>query len=382
MCEFFKYILLVICLVTAACIESQGTKKPSKENTLLEKKITSMERELDSLKNVGKPSVGIPELYKEVKKGVFIIYAKGQDGISQGTGFFLNENGTAISNYHIFENADSAIVILDDKSLHLINKIYEYDKVNDFVVFQVDNLVSSCHALSIADDNSEIGATCFAIGNPRGYTQTLTIGNISSYREEGQLIQTTAEITFGSSGGPLFNDRGQVIGITTSGVGDANINFAINIDKIPYSKYVGGSQVHSGITGENSKSFMNLSDEEIASIINEYYSSFFDRDYSRLSSLYAPILDRFYNDFNVPSTVAVHKAQSYWSIFNIGSAQYDINWNTLSILKLREKNDYQVRFNMNYQIVKNNGKHQSYRLIIVMTINSSGKIRSIYEYIV
>jgi len=66
-------------------------------------------------------------------------------------------------------------------------------------------------------------------------SQTLSTGIISGFREDGNLIQTTAEITYGSSGGALFNKRGEVIGMTTSGFGNASLNFAINIKNVDYS---------------------------------------------------------------------------------------------------------------------------------------------------
>lgn len=76
---------------------------------------------------------------------------------------------------------------------------------------------------------TNVGEDVFAIGNPKGLEHTLSKGIVSSYRENNTMIQTTTEITHGSSGGPLFNMQGEVIGITTSGVGEANLNFAMNI---------------------------------------------------------------------------------------------------------------------------------------------------------
>lgn len=81
-----------------------------------------------------------------------------------------------------------------------------------------------------------VGEECFTIGNPKGLNQTLSKGIVSGYRDFNKLIQTTTEITHGSSGGPLFNKKGEVIGITTSGLGEANLNFAINIKEIPLVK--------------------------------------------------------------------------------------------------------------------------------------------------
>lgn len=77
----------------------------------------------------------------------------------------------------------------------------------------------------------------FAIGNPKGLESTLSTGIVSSIRSSDHLIQTTAEITHGSSGGPLFNMKGEVIGITSAGLGEANLNFAVDIRSLNLSGY-------------------------------------------------------------------------------------------------------------------------------------------------
>jgi serine protease Do len=83
-----------------------------------------------------------------------------------------------------------------------------------------------------------IGENIFAIGSPKGLTNSLTKGTISGFRDNHR-IQIDATIDHGSSGGPLFNERGEVIGITTSGLGTGSeLNFAVNIQALPYKKYV------------------------------------------------------------------------------------------------------------------------------------------------
>ncbi|MBU0766148.1 MAG: S1C family serine protease, partial [Bacteroidetes bacterium] len=96
--------------------------------------------------------------------------------------------------------------------------------------------------VKIVTDLPEIGESIFAIGNPEGLEQTLSNGIVSGYRDSEDngkkfYIQTNAAITHGSSGGPLFNSKGEVIGITTMGVQEGSLFFAINIMKIPYWKY-------------------------------------------------------------------------------------------------------------------------------------------------
>ena len=88
-------------------------------------------------------------------------------------------------------------------------------------------------------DKSSIGEDVFAIGSPHSLENSLTKGSISQYRENNR-IQIDATIDHGSSGGPFFNMAGEVIGVTTSKTSgtDAALNFAVDIQSLPYYKYV------------------------------------------------------------------------------------------------------------------------------------------------
>ena len=79
----------------------------------------------------------------------------------------------------------------------------------------------------------EVGARVYAIGNPKGLANTFSEGLISGIREDGEVIQTTAAISAGSSGGPLINAEGEVVGVTTSVlVGGQNLNFAVPTNRV------------------------------------------------------------------------------------------------------------------------------------------------------
>ncbi|MBT7040932.1 MAG: trypsin-like serine protease, partial [Bacteroidetes bacterium] len=86
-----------------------------------------------------------------------------------------------------------------------------------------------------------IGENVFAIGNPLGLEKTLSKGIISGYRgDDNELIQTDTDVTHGSSGGPLFNMRGEVLGITSMVLksGGANLNFAISIELLDLERFL------------------------------------------------------------------------------------------------------------------------------------------------
>jgi serine protease Do len=185
------------------------------------------------------PPNSLGDLFNRHKSAIFLVYTSNDKDTFQGSGFFVSPNGIAVSNYHIFEGTfkgNEVIVTSSGKELH-IKKVLEKNEDKDYIIFKVGD-VRNMNYLSISQAHPAIGEEVFAIGNPRGLEHTLSTGIISGYRREKQLIQTTAEITHGSSGGALLNMKGEVIGITSSGFGEANLNFAINIQKLPLNKFI------------------------------------------------------------------------------------------------------------------------------------------------
>jgi serine protease Do len=181
----------------------------------------------------------LSELYEENRKAVFLIFSTndGSTGV-QGSGFFVSPTGLAVSNKHVFDNYKDHYIKLHDGSILAVSSVVKENENFDYVIFRVNTNGLHANALVIAAHLPKIGDEVFTIGNPKGLEQTLSKGIISSYRESNKYIQTTAEITNGSSGGPLFNMSGQVVGITTSGYGEANLNFAVNIQLLDIAKYL------------------------------------------------------------------------------------------------------------------------------------------------
>ncbi|NLY14678.1 MAG: trypsin-like peptidase domain-containing protein [Gammaproteobacteria bacterium] len=180
------------------------------------------------------------ELYNKYKSSVFLIYTSDGSKGYQGTGFFISRNGLAISNYHVFEGTTKGFEVIQtiDEKQFEISEVLDQSKEHDYIIFRVK--IGDYHIanpIPIVSHTSQIGDDVFAIGNPEGLANTLSKGIISGYRDSNNRIQTTAEITHGSSGGPLMNMDGEVIGITTSGYGEANLNFAINIKTLNLSRF-------------------------------------------------------------------------------------------------------------------------------------------------
>lgn len=149
--------------------------------------------------------------------------------LSLGSGFIV-EPGKVVTNYHVINGGAGGYVILNGFSEK--HKIFGYtviDKVNDLAILSVPTL-SGIPLPLMSKTISEIGEQIYAIGSPQGMIGTISQGIISGIREvdKKHLLQITAPISPGSSGGPVLNNDGQVIGIAvgtlTSG---QNLNFAI-----------------------------------------------------------------------------------------------------------------------------------------------------------
>ena len=148
---------------------------------------------------------------------------------STGSGFFVTEKLIA-TNYHVIEDQSKGSARLVGKSIsYQIKGVIGINKRHDLAILKVD--VEGIKPLSLGDSSVvKIGQKIYVTGNPRGYEGTFSDGIISGFDWEGSIkrIQITAPISRGSSGGPLLNGEGKVVGIVTSSV-DAgqNLNFAI-----------------------------------------------------------------------------------------------------------------------------------------------------------
>jgi|WetSurSiteA1Bulk_404760.scaffolds.fasta_scaffold00080_11 serine protease Do len=179
------------------------------------------------------------ELFRKCKPAVFMIKTIDEGNQYQGTGFFISPGGIAISNYHLFEGKTMGKeeIKLADGSQTTIKDFLARNSEEDYIIFQVE-VNNPVQYLSVSSVEPEIGEEVFAIGNPHGLEHTLSQGIVSGYRQEKMLIQTTAEIAQGSSGGPLMNLQGEVVGITSSTLGEANLNFAVNINLLYLSRFL------------------------------------------------------------------------------------------------------------------------------------------------
>lgn len=174
-----------------------------------------------------------------------LIYDYEGNKIGHGSGFFIDDKGTVVTNYHVIENAYSLKVNTDINGL---KKTYDVELISkaseskDLAILTITNSESRLFPyLTLAKNYPSKGEDCWAIGTPASelYMNTVSKGLVSNIITSTSpiIIQTNAEITHGSSGGALINSKGEVIGITSAGDltedgARANINFAIWVGEL------------------------------------------------------------------------------------------------------------------------------------------------------
>jgi hypothetical protein len=182
------------------------------------------------------PRKDIPTIAKAANGAIVtIITATNDKPIAQGTGFLVSADGVIVTNYHVIETGNVAVVKFPDDTAFLVDGVLATDKVRDLAIIKIHGKPFRTLALGDSDD-IQVGEEVVAIGNPLSLESTVSNGIISGVRtskeQGGKFLQTTAPISPGSSGGPLFNMRGDVVGINTLYLeGGENLNFAIPINE-------------------------------------------------------------------------------------------------------------------------------------------------------
>lgn len=171
------------------------------------------------------------EIFKKHASSVVTIYVENRDETyGLGSGFFVEKNGMILTNSHVIANATDMMVRLYDGRALPIIKVVAQDPEADLALIQVG--AADIKPLVIAQKLPDVGETVTVIGAPAGYSHTLTDGSLSAVGrgEKGKFIQISAPISPGSSGSPVFNSKGEVIGVATlTDRRGQNLNFAPSI---------------------------------------------------------------------------------------------------------------------------------------------------------
>ncbi len=225
-CVFFTFLL--------SGGESSDEKYPvSNGNTSLSKK--RMPGKSDN-KNNG--IMNISDIVKLVQPSVVVVngFKEGRSDFSLGSGFFIDLDGDIITNYHVVNGCDSANIKTYDRKIYKVIGVIGENAEEDLIELSVGIPHDEVSFLSIDMKTPAVGDKVVVIGNPLGFEQTVSDGILSAVRELpdlGKMFQITAPISPGSSGSPVVNMKGKVIGVASLTVkGGENINFAIPIEKL------------------------------------------------------------------------------------------------------------------------------------------------------
>ena len=189
------------------------------------------------------------ELFKELSPSVVTIFVKGQQETMQGggTGFLIDGSGTIATNHHVIAGSKQIRIKFQNGAVFDEIELLVDDSTADLALLRIDPSKSSDGGPKVEappvvlgdSDKVVVGEKAISIGNPLGLEHTLTDGLISSRRlYEGRAwIQMSVPVSPGNSGGPLFNMRGEVIGVTTAQIGAGfgraqNLNLAVPVNDL------------------------------------------------------------------------------------------------------------------------------------------------------
>ncbi len=254
----FMAALLVVCLmvasccVTAAVLNHRWEEKLELWNEVMKNRLAALQTQIDGL-DTGSGSVDAPQIAPDggyTPAQVYDLYVDAvvaiTTDVAMGSGFVVSEDGYIVSNQHVVDGANTIYVTMHSGAEYKA-ELVGYDASNDVSLLKIDAAGLPCVKLG-SSEMLVVGDQVVAIGNPLGeLTATLTVGYISAkdriVTTEGtttNMLQTDAAINSGNSGGPLFNMKGEVIGIITakysgtssSGASIEGIGFAIPIDDV------------------------------------------------------------------------------------------------------------------------------------------------------
>ncbi len=166
-----------------------------------------------------------------------ITYKKTGEALGLGSGFWINEDGHVITNRHVLEGAYRAEIKIAGGRVFNVKKVVGEDEDGDLIRVSTDAPRNVVIPLTVSASFPEIAERVIVIGSPLGLERTVTDGIVSAIRKSlgvgGKVLQISAPISPGSSGGPVVNIKGEVIGVSTFLFeGGQNLNFAIPGERV------------------------------------------------------------------------------------------------------------------------------------------------------
>ncbi|MCM1078076.1 MAG: serine protease [Bacteroidales bacterium] len=239
-------ITIISMALLCSCAHKSGHRKPDG--------LSAVRKQARHSSGSGKRSTDVPvgnnnddsdrldgsKIFAKYNTAVFMVYTSDGYNTYQGSGFFINGDGLAVSNYHVFKGTgigNECIKLSGSKNIYKVAEIIHRSEDEDFIIFRVG--ITGTSFIPVARQKPKVGEKVYAIGSPKGLENTFSSGEVSQWRDTN-LMQISALIDHGSSGGALINEYGEVVGITSGTFyegSQANLNYAWSIDVIkPYVK--------------------------------------------------------------------------------------------------------------------------------------------------
>ena len=190
-----------------------------------------------SAQNFGADELINISVYERINPAIVAIEANLADGFSAGTGCVIRSDGVILTGSHVIDEAKEIDVTTSDGKVYKASVLAKMGKNNDLALLKISPK-SRLRTIAFGDSSDvKVGQKVLAIGNPFGFSGTLTSGIVSRIDYAKGRIQTDAAINPGCSGGPLLNSQGEVLGISQSiynpdnNISNIGIGFAIPVNE-------------------------------------------------------------------------------------------------------------------------------------------------------
>jgi len=177
-------------------------------------------------------------IYEKINPAIVAVDSQLSDGVSCGTGCIIDKNGTILTSAHILEDGKDIVVTMSNGEDYKAKILKRLGENKDIALIKI-SVPYILKTVKLGDSSKiKVGESVLAIGNPFGFKGTLTKGIISRIDYSKNRIQTDAAINPGSSGGPLLNTHGEIIGINQAiynpdnNISNIGIGFATPVNLI------------------------------------------------------------------------------------------------------------------------------------------------------
>lgn len=177
-------------------------------------------------------------LYEKINPAIVCIDSHVSNGVSCGTGCIIDKRGIILTSAHVLEDGNNVVVTMSNGQDYIARVMTKLGEKKDIALLKIDVPIELKTVKMGNSEKIKVGQKVLAIGNPFGFNGTLTQGIISRIDYVKNRIQTDAAINPGSSGGPLLNKNGEIIGINQAifnpdnNISNIGIGFAIPINLV------------------------------------------------------------------------------------------------------------------------------------------------------